>query len=227
MPSFALVTEGITDQIVIDHLISTIIGNFSEEDADVNILQPLRDATDEARQAKGKFGGWEKVLEFCRNEARLNEALEFNEYLVIQIDTDCCGHVNFGVPLYKEGIELKALELIADVQNYIKACLGDVYQNNADRIIFAIAVHSTECWLMPFYAREEHHKSREKSCAEHLTRALIKEQIKYEKTHACYTHLCKPLKKYKTINDNKSSSTSLNNFIDSLLCISTAPIAAD
>ncbi len=227
MPSFALVTEGITDQVVIEHLISTIIGNFSEEDADVNILQPLRDATDEARQAEGKFGGWEKVLEFCRNEARLTEALEFNEFLVLQIDTDCCGHVNFGVPFHKDGIELEALELINDVQNHIKKSLGEFYQNNAERIIFAIAVHSTECWLMPFYAKEEHHKSREKSCVDHLTRALTKDNIKYEKTHTCYTSLCKPLKKYKTIHDNRLSNTSLSNFIDSLVHISNPPIDAD
>lgn len=47
MASFALITEGITDQVVIETLLLACLG----ADTAVNPMQPLRDATDESRQA--------------------------------------------------------------------------------------------------------------------------------------------------------------------------------
>jgi hypothetical protein len=60
MPTFAVVAEGITDQAVIENIIQDYYRANLEDEVDVNNLQPLRDATDQAR-ASGQ-GGWERVL---------------------------------------------------------------------------------------------------------------------------------------------------------------------
>jgi len=46
MASFALITEGITDQVAI----SAILYGLYDEEPEIRPVQPLRDATDEARQ---------------------------------------------------------------------------------------------------------------------------------------------------------------------------------
>jgi hypothetical protein len=85
MARFGLITEGITDQIVIEYILA---GFYNSPDIQVDALQPLRDETDE-NLAKNA-GNWHKVFEYC-------EAKEFREaitengeeyFLIIQIDTD-------------------------------------------------------------------------------------------------------------------------------------------
>ena len=78
MASFALVAEGITDQIVLETILS---GYYDEDDLEINPLQPLRDATDRFRQ--GNFAGWELVFEFCSDQDRLAEALAFNDFFLL------------------------------------------------------------------------------------------------------------------------------------------------
>ena len=82
MPSFALITEGITDQIVIENILYGFVGDL---EIDINPLQPLRDETDENRASN--FGNWHKVLEYCSSD-RFKNALQFNDFIVVQIDTD-------------------------------------------------------------------------------------------------------------------------------------------
>lgn len=82
MPTFALITEGLTDQAVIEIVIREYYHAKFADEVDVNILQPARDATDEARAA-GQ-GRWERVLEYCSFHDRISEALSLNDYLVIR-----------------------------------------------------------------------------------------------------------------------------------------------
>lgn len=218
MPSFALVTEGITDQVVIERIIYTVIESSLGEEPDINILQPLRDATDAARQARDCFGGWEKVLEFCSNTQKLTEALEYNEFLVIQIDTDCCAHENFNVPYFRDGVELPAEQLVQDVIEFIeKKLTQDFLDEFSHRVIFAIAVHSTECWLIPFYTKLDRDKSKLKSCETHLKRSLSKANIRHEKNFQCYNSLSNCFNKNSDINDAKPFNKTLEMFIDSLI----------
>ncbi|MCK5539270.1 MAG: hypothetical protein KAI79_20780 [Bacteroidales bacterium] len=81
MVTFGLITEGITDQIVIENI---LMGYFdsNEDDIDFKELQPLKDATDECG-----YGGWSKVLEYCKS-SKFKGTLRFNDYIIIQIDTD-------------------------------------------------------------------------------------------------------------------------------------------
>lgn len=61
MASFAIVAEGITDQRVIDNIITGYFGDDAEEPI-VNYVQPLLDTT--GAKAEPEPGGWGMVLKF-------------------------------------------------------------------------------------------------------------------------------------------------------------------
>lgn len=230
MPSFALVAEGITDQVVIERIIFTVSNNIFDEiddEADVNPLQPLRDATDRSRTAEGNFGGWERVKEFCQSPERLEQALDFNDYLVIQIDTDMCEHANFGVPLFIDGNPVATSDLLNSVAARIHEWLGaDFLATYADRLILAIAVHSTECWLLTHYGRTDSDKCKENSCYTHLERNLARLNLRIEKNHSSFSKISSCFKKFRELSSSRRVSQSLEIFVSSLEQKLTDRIAA-
>ncbi len=170
MISFGLITEGITDQFVIENI---LIGYFKGDDEiEFRELQPLRDETDENR-AKN-YGGWCKVIEYC-SSSQFKEALLFNDYLIIQIDTDVSDKPDgYGISHYENGKELSPDKLIEKVMvKFIDLIGKQVYQKHETKIIFAISVHSIECWLLPLYYNDQK-KSKVKSCLSTLNQALKK-----------------------------------------------------
>ncbi|TDR43565.1 hypothetical protein EDF80_108132 [Pseudomonas brenneri] len=220
MPSFALVAEGITDQVVIERIIFTVSSNIledTEDEADIKPLQPLRDATDRSRTAAGNFGGWERVKEFCQSSERLEQALEFNDYLVIHIDTDVCTHANFGVSLFEDGNQIPATTLLGRVSTKIHEWLGEEFlESYGDRLIMAIAVHSTDCWLLTHYGRTTTDRLREVSCYTHLERNLTRQGRRIEKNHSSFSEISICFKKYKDLATSREISLSLEAFVSSL-----------
>jgi len=170
MVTFGLITEGITDQIIIENI---LIGFFNK-DIEFNILQPLRDETDKYR-AKN-YGGWCKVVEYCAND-EFKEALLFCNYIIIQIDTDVSNKPDgYDIPHHENGKELTTIELIEKVINKFKNLIGEeFYTKHQDQIIFAISVHSTECWLLPLYYTDNK-KSKVINCLRTLNQALRKKE---------------------------------------------------
>jgi hypothetical protein len=172
MPNFGLITEGITDQIVIENI---LVGYFDNPDLVINPLQPLRDETDKSRMAN--YGGWTLVFEHCTSE-KFKDAFAFNDYVIIQIDTDTCDEKGYGIDKNELGTGREFLpnELIEEVRQKLKELIGiDFYDEYAERIIFAIAVHSTECWLLPLYYNDQN-KAKFKGCLETLNRKLSRQE---------------------------------------------------
>jgi hypothetical protein len=62
MVTFGFITEGITDQIIIEHILN---GFFETSDIDINELQPIRDETD--RNRSENYGGWRLVFDYCKS----------------------------------------------------------------------------------------------------------------------------------------------------------------
>jgi hypothetical protein len=219
MTSFALITEGITDQVVLEIIIQTFYSDKLENEVDIRFLQPIRDATDESRQ--GEFGGWEKVLEHCSYSDRILEALALNDYIVIQIDTDCCEEKNFGLCRTLDGVEKPANELIPEVKELIASKItSEIFEKHQGRFLFAIAVHSIECWLLPLHASGKSDKSRTLSCEKHLRRALDqRNKIKYEKTYDAYEAIASDYTKIKKLEEHRTCNQSFSIFLDSLPCI--------
>lgn len=216
MASFALITEGITDQVVFETLLLACLG----ADTAVNPMQPLRDATDESRQTT--HGGWERVLEWC-NPVRFNEILSVNDFIVLQIDTDQGEHPNFGVPLTENGQERTEVALIDDVMALIASKLGESWAQFAERILFAIAVHSTECWILPLVAKVPADLRRTKSCASHLTRLAGLKSESDLKTYRTFEALVAPIQKSRrnkqwqeNLKKCRENNHSLAAFLDSL-----------
>lgn len=220
MPSFALVAEGITDQVIIERIIFTVSGNVIDDiddEADINPLQPLRDATDQSRVAEGNFGGWERVREFCSSQERLEEALEFNDYIVIHLDTDMCEHPNFGVPLLDEGVPISTESLLGRVSAKVFEWLGESFiESHGDRVLLAIAVQSTECWLLTHYGRTNADKCREIACYAHLERNLTRIGRRIEKNHRSFSEISICFKKYKDLTASRAINLSLEAFVFSL-----------
>ncbi|MBB3952539.1 hypothetical protein [Aureimonas jatrophae] len=143
MITLALVSEGHTDQVVLEKIVELVCSK-NNKDVDVNYLQPIRDETD---RNKAVFGGFELVFEYCR--FGIKSALEANDFIIVQIDTDMGEHVNFGVPLTVYGQDRPDVEIISDTINKVKKEIGtEILSAYGERIIYAVSVHSTESWLI-------------------------------------------------------------------------------
>ena len=203
MISFGLITEGLTDQIIIEDILS---GYFNTDDIIVNPLQPERDKDDEN---KSDYGGWTLIFKYCQS-SDFREAFQFNEYVIIQIDTDVSEEINYDIPKRDaNGEELTPEQLVEKVKEKLQRLIGDDFYNKYNhKIIFAIAVHSIECWLLPLYY-QDNRKEKITNCLGTLNQALkskgftidAKKPQYYRKVSQQY---CKPKVLMRLYKDNPS-----------------------
>ena len=95
MAIFGLITEGKTDQIIIENILS---GYFNDPDIVINWLLPLRDETDKHRIEN--YSNWYKVFEYCQSD-KFKESFQFNDYVIVQIDTDVSEEKHYDIPKYE------------------------------------------------------------------------------------------------------------------------------
>lgn len=179
MRTFALISEGQTDQVVLDRIIQLTCENCISDGLEVNFLQPLRDESD---TAVSKFGGWELVLEYCR--LRFDDALESNDYVVVHIDTDAGEHPNFGLALTNNGVDRNHEDILADARNILVKNIGETkFRNVKERVIFAVSIHSIESWILLCLFNRDEPKGSFNRLNRHLVRAnepsLVKEVRRY------------------------------------------------
>jgi hypothetical protein len=141
---FGVIAEGPSDQLVIENI---LLGYFQDEEEEpvINPVQPPP-ATSGSPPPPG---GWTLVFR-CLERGDPQQALQFNDYLVIHIDTDVQEEPGFDVPRREGGSELsnpdRVHRVIARLGTDIDAAF---YHANAHRILFAVAVDTIECWLLP------------------------------------------------------------------------------
>lgn len=141
MGDFAVIAEGFTDQLVIKNV---LLGFFADQDEEpvVNFEQPRLDET--ARKGGHNPAGWTLVLKYFE-QGLFKQALQLNTYLVVHIDTDV-SH-DYGVSKPPEGQEA---EIVPAVVTVFRRLIGDdIWSAHHERFIFAVAIHSIECWLLP------------------------------------------------------------------------------
>lgn len=210
MASFALITEGITDQVAI----SAILYGLYDEEPEIRPVQPLRDATDEARQ--GNRAGWEKVFEYCSLDD-FAAVFATNDYVIIQLDTDVCGHPHFPVALVDDNGERSPADLIEEVKSFINGKIAPaIREAYGNRIFYAISVHSLECWLLPVHATIAGDKRRTKNCEAHLSRILNRKNIAFKKDYRTYTALTKSFERMAGIETASKQNESFAMFVASL-----------
>jgi len=207
---FGLACEGITDQIVIENILCGHYKEYDDLDEEIHPLQPARDET-----GKSGFSNWEILLKYL-SEKRFKDDVLNSEYIVIQIDTDISEHVNFNVSHSdKENKELSTEKLIENIKSHLIEKIGtEFYDGHKEKIIFAISVHSLECWILPLYKKLE--KEKTKGCNSALK--IASKEISVEKNQKTYDELSRPFLKNKILKKQKNSS--LKNFILNLPTIS-------
>lgn len=222
--SFGIVSEGPTDQIVIQNILIGLFDNF-DLTAHIKFLQPLRDVTDED-YIKGR-GGWFRVFEYCRSQYFI-DAFEQNDFIIIQIDTDVCDQPNFDVKKNMENGDLKSPEeLITDIKHkfeeiFLKEFGKEKYEAFANRIIYAICHDEIECWLLPIYYTSSI-KAATNNCIHKLNQVIFPTKEIYidEKNKnnmvSNYWTISKPFMKHKTLRACYHSNISLKLFIEDLL----------
>lgn len=164
-PSFAVIAEGPTDFLVLNHILAAY---FSNPDIVVNQIQPAVDAT----SGSSSPGGWYEVFRFLGSE-KLAGAFALNDHVIVQIDTDRCDEPYFGVSRrHPDGQELSVEELCAQtIARLVREIGPAVYEQFQARLLFAVAVESTECWLLPLYYGDNHRK-KTVNCLRTLNEAL-------------------------------------------------------
>jgi hypothetical protein len=165
---FAIVAEGLTDQLVIQNI---LLGYFEDEDEEpvINFVQPLPATT----SLPDPPAGWTRVFEALRR-GEPQKALQFHDYLVIHIDTDVQEEDGFGVSRREEGKELSIPQRIERVITRLERDIDAAfYRDNTQRFLFAVAVDTIECWLLPLLYKN---KKAEKTtgCLEAANTALRK-----------------------------------------------------
>jgi len=208
MLKFGLACEGSTDQAVIENILCGFYNDKALRQ-EIKAFQPLFDATQQ-KQLEGEFGGWEILLKYLTTK-RFRQDVINNHYMIIQIDTDISEHRNFGVLQHN----LSTQELIKKVIERLIIQIDNkkpFYEDNQEKIIFAISVHSLECWLLPIC--KDLKKEKIAGCFEALQREC--KSIKVEKTHRIYDVLSKPLLKNKDLLKLSSQNSSFQIFLDAL-----------
>lgn len=219
MPTFAIIAEGVTDQIVLEKIIRLVYkGTSGADDLAVTHLQPARDTTDEARQVDNDFGGWQQVLEHCSTPENLYEALALNDYVIIHIDSDICRN-----DLITVDQNLPFDELVVAIEDILLSSIDSgILDNHRDKFILAVAVHSTECWLLPFFTKVGVERKKINSCEELLRIIARRDGFSYSKDGPGYLDLVRSIKKFKEISAASICSPSLDRFVKSL----PAPISS-
>jgi hypothetical protein len=215
MKSIGIVAEGVTDYAVISNI---VYGFFADEEPIIKPIQPVFDEDQKASkgyiiQSGEQFGGWVNVFDYCKDQERLSKDMQGLDYLIIQIDTDTSDEIGYDVSKNDaQNQELSPDELIGKIIEKINSLLihSNFYQ---EKIIFAIAVHSTECWLLSLFSDKNSDIKATKNCHARLEK-IRKESIKKESR--VYEHLSKPLMKPKELYKIKDKNPSLKIFIENL-----------
>lgn len=218
MKKFGLACEGVTDKATIRNI---LCGYFSIKNPADEIGEP------EAPFGQTDGGGWRPFLQYLTLE-RFQDDFENFEFLILHIDTDVSK--DFDVPHKDEGGNLLSAEvLVENIISKLKEKINEkesgVYEEYADKIIFAISVHSIECWLLVYYAEcVELHDCSVKVCSNSFCFNKLK-SVKFPKNTQLakkrhnYDVISEPFSKRKNIDAVAQKDPSFHIFIQSLAAI--------
>lgn len=199
MVTIGLICEGITDHVVIKRVIAGYLG---DSDVFVSELQPKVDPND---KNKSTPGNWDQVFKYCQS-SDFEDALKSNPslYVIIHLDSDVFRTKEVLKKYWfdfnkTDGTVLTTAEIIDKIKALLIKEIGSkIYDAYSNRILFAIAVNETECWLLPFYETGKQ-RSKEVNCLNTLNKkisskfgfTIAKKAPKY------YEKVAKPLLKHK------------------------------
>lgn len=145
MPTIGLITEGPTDFQVLRLFLNGLCGS----EAVITPLSPVA-------QDDGSYPptGWGNVLRYV-GDPEFGDALNNRDFpvdfVVVHLDSDSCEDFTPSVRHVTGNEE----EIIHDIKQRLVQEMEQVaphfWADNSPRILFAITVRSTECWLLPLF----------------------------------------------------------------------------
>lgn len=214
---FGLACEGPTDQITIENILCGYF-DYPNLDEEITELQPPFDETSQ-KQKTGEIGGWTGLLNYYLCSQRFRDDVLNTRFVIIQVDTDVSHEKGFDVahidaqnrPLTPEVlIENVVAKLIAVIDSGEQG----FYQQHSTKIIFAISVHSLECWLYAFHNKKPLSKPKITGCYKALSYLRLFPSI--EKTHRCYDSHSRFFLKRENIDSVTTKDPSFRVFIKAL-----------
>ena len=211
MNKLGLACEGITDHIVLENI---LCGYFEDPDLDENITQ-LQPHLDETDQKQANFGGWEMLLDYLKS-LRFRDDVVNVKYLVIQLDTDIIGRSNFGLSYQNLTIEGIIKSTIIELISRINSGEAGFYEKNKDKVIFALCVHSLECWLYAHYNNKLLKSPKITGCGKALEYTLKESRFDKSKDKKLYEKYSKVFLERKNIDQAANKDPSFKYFIQLL-----------
>ena len=216
MNDFAVVSEGFTDQAVLDRILLTYFKTPDTEPAIV-FEQPRLDATGEAQWQE--YGSWHHVFRYLE-ERLYRDAFQTSRYLVVQIDSDCSEAAGYDIPQSEAGRPLEVTELVERIVHRFHTIIGEedcAYY--AGRFVFAVCVREIECWLLPLWVTEDK-KGKTVGCLDALNTALARQNqhtiSRNDKNDRFYKIAAAGYKKRSVLLEEGSKNRSLRIFLDRL-----------
>lgn len=204
-----IVCEGISDFRVLKHITERYL-----RDEDVYTI-PLKPKVTPLGKQDG-FGGWQGVLEYIEgNDRMIVEAIEEGcSYVIIHIDTDV--RESYGIDNKYENDK--------DLHNDVVSMLTEKVNKDfdKDKLIFAVAINETECWLIPFLTSNAKECSRTDSCVASINRQLKgagfidKDNKNADKAKSTYDKILKLKRKAKDFKEISNYNYGFSYFISSL-----------
>lgn len=206
---FGLACEGPTDQITIENI---LCGYFDNPDLGEHITE-LQPPFDESDQKHGD-GGWPLLFKYLAS-TRFRDDVFNTDYVILQIDSDIAEKIP--VPHRdNNGNELAAELLITNIQNQLIASINSgangFYETHAEKIIFAICVHSLECWLVAHHGEQ----NTIHDCFAVLKTVVDPKHIRVAKKRRNYDQLSQPFLNRQNLIATATKEASLNIFLQAL-----------
>lgn len=148
MAIFRLVAEGVTDWDILNAVAPLIA-----DDLEIERLHP-EEVSDNTNRPVDE-PGWVGVLRYIASEkfAQVVADLIEDEYVVIQIDSDVAQEPLFGVDLSSpDGVPLTTELVVERVSENLRGRCNKVDPLLLEsRVILAVCVDCSECWLLPYF----------------------------------------------------------------------------
>jgi hypothetical protein len=206
---FAIAGEGLTDFTIMKNL---LIGFFNDKNLSVRRLLP---------ESNEPFG-WANLFDQLSKDIFRN-SFEFNDYIIVQIDSGTCED-------WKEGLrhigddESLLHDFIHQIVQVLAKRIGEAfYTGNKAKIIFAIAVHDIECWVLPFTSDKSSDHAKMVNCLNSTERIANKKGFSLNQKNyregKHYEDLSKGMTKQKDLMQLYTYNPSLRVFVDNLIQI--------
>ena len=206
-----IVSEGVSDYYVLKHIVSRYL---KEQDVYTIPLNPNQD--------KGKqvgFSGWQGVLKYISGTDEKNlivEAIKEDcEYVVVQIDTDVCSE--YGVEHQTENLTLLWQNVCENLSHRIPADF------DKGKLIFAISIDETECWLIPFVDTNKKNCENTNHCVNIVNKDIQKQGLFIDPNNknsdgarTAYDYILKQKKKPKEIKECSEFNYGFKKLIEQL-----------